>query len=154
VQRITLLCVGKISVSWISEGCREYLDRLKRDVSVDVHEIGASREKDAERQKKDESLRLLTAMAKHEGDAIVLDETGERMTSQQFAGFLRKTFDVGDNVEFVIGGAYGLTDEVRKAAKKIIRISDMTFTHEMSRLIFLEQLYRAVQIGKGTGYHH
>jgi 23S rRNA (pseudouridine1915-N3)-methyltransferase len=54
----------------------------------------------------------------------------------------------------VIGGAYGLTDDVRKAAKKVIRISDMTFTHEMSRLVFLEQLYRAVQIGKGTGYHH
>lgn len=154
MHRVTLLCVGKISSSWISEGCRDYLERLKRDVLVDVHEVGASREKDPERQRKDESLRLLTAMTKHKGDSIVLDETGERMTSRQFAEYLRKTFDAGDTAEFVIGGAYGLSDEVRKGAKKIIRLSDMTFTHETARLIFLEQLYRAVQIVKGTGYHH
>ncbi|MDD4319270.1 MAG: 23S rRNA (pseudouridine(1915)-N(3))-methyltransferase RlmH [Candidatus Peribacteraceae bacterium] len=154
MHRITLLCVGKISSDWIAEGCRDYLSRLKRDALVDVHEVGASKEKDAERQKKDESLRLLSAMAKHEGDSIVLDETGERMTSAQFAKFLQSVFDAGTPAEFVIGGAYGLTDEVRRGAKKTIRLSDMTFTHEMARLVFLEQLYRSVQITKGTGYHH
>jgi 23S rRNA (pseudouridine1915-N3)-methyltransferase len=137
-----------------AEGCHDFVDRLKRDVLLEVHEIGASKETDPERQKKDESLRLLSAMAKHRGDSIVLDETGERVTSAAFAKILEQQFDTGEPAEFVIGGAYGLSDDVRKAAKKVIRLSDMTFTHEMARLIFLEQLYRAVQIRKGTGYHH
>lgn len=154
MHKITLLCVGKLKSDWIAEGCSDFLARLKPLASVDVHEIAASKEKDPERQKKDESLHLLSAMTKHEGDSIVLDETGERMTSAQFAKFLQSVFDLGTPAEFVIGGAYGLTGEIRKQAKKTIRLSDMTFTHEMARLVLLEQIYRAVQIQRGSGYHH
>lgn len=154
MHRITILAVGHLQTPWIADGCRQYIDRLKRDALVEVHELGDSKEKDAVRQQKDESLRLLSAMAKHKGDSIVFDETGERVTSAQFAKLLENAFDLGTPAEFVIGGAYGLTDEVRKTAKRVIRLSDMTLTHEMARLFLLEQLYRAVQIQKGTGYHH
>ncbi len=154
MHKITLLCVGKVNVDWIAEGCRDYLGRLKRQALVEVHELSASKEKDPERQKKDESLRLISAMAKHKGDAVVLDEKGERMTSREFATLLSQCFDSGTPMEFVIGGAYGLTEDVRKAARAVVRLSDMTFTHEMSRLILLEQIYRAAEIIKGSGYHH
>ncbi|MFA6039857.1 MAG: 23S rRNA (pseudouridine(1915)-N(3))-methyltransferase RlmH [Candidatus Peribacteraceae bacterium] len=154
MHRITLLCVGRINADWIAEGCRDYIKRLKRFALVDVHEVAAGKERDPERQRKDETLRLLSAMAKHEGDSIVLDEKGERMTSQEFAAFLRKIFDAGTPAEFVIGGAYGLSDDVRKAARKVIRLSDMTLPHELCRAVFLEQLYRAIEIIKGSGYHH
>jgi 23S rRNA (pseudouridine1915-N3)-methyltransferase len=123
-------------------------------MQLDVHEVAASKERDSERQKKDESLRLLSAMAKHKGDSIVLDETGERMTSVQFAKLIQSQLDAGQPAEFVIGGAYGLTDDVRSAAKKVVRLSDMTLPHELCRLVFLEQLYRAAQINRGSGYHH
>lgn len=151
---MTLLCVGRISTPWIADGCRQYLERLKPFARLDVHEIDDSREKDPARQLRDESLRLLSAMAKHKGDSIVLDETGERMTSAAFAKLLSQAFDAGTPAEFVIGGAHGLSDDVRKEAKKVIRLSDMTLTHEMARLLLLEQLYRATQIRRGTGYHH
>lgn len=154
VMHWTLLCVGRIRLPWIEDGCREYLERLHPLLRLEVHEVAESREKDPARQKRDESSRLLSAMHKHGGGAIVLDETGERMTSAAFAALLSKALDAGDQTQFVIGGAYGLTDEVRAAAKKVVRLSDMTFTHEMARLILLEQLYRAMQIRRGSGYHH
>jgi 23S rRNA (pseudouridine1915-N3)-methyltransferase len=154
MHRLTLLCVGRIRVSWIAEGCREYLDRLKPDFRIDVRELAESREKDPERQKKDESSLLFSAMHKHEGASIILDETGDRMTSRDFASFIASSLNAGEPLAFVIGGSYGLTEEVKKAATKRLRLSDMTLTHELARLVLLEQLYRAMQIRKGTGYHH
>ena len=154
MQKITLLCVGKIATPWVADGCRQYLDRLRQAARLDVHEIDDSREKDPARQRRDESARLLSAMAKHPGDSLVLDEHGERMTSDQFAKLVGQLFDAGSPAEFVIGGAHGLSDEVRAAGKKIIRLSDMTLPHELARLVLLEQIYRATQIRRGTGYHH
>ncbi len=154
MRRVTLLCVGRLSSPWIADGCRQYIQRLKPLVSLDVHELDASREKDATRQSKEESLHLLSAMAKHRGDTILLDERGTAMTSQEFAKFLEQLFDRGETAEFVIGGAYGVDDSVRNAAKKTIRLSDMTLPHELCRVVFFEQLYRALQIMKGSGYHH
>ena len=89
-----------------------------------------------------------------QGQVWVLDETGNAFTSESFARELEKVVDRGDQVIFVIGGAYGLTDAVRSRADRIIRLSDMTMAHELCRAVFLEQLYRAEQILKGTGYHH
>ena len=153
MSTLTLLCIGKLKTPWIAEGCRAYADRLCRSVHIDVRELPPSREKDGARQAEDESGRLLAAMGKL-NICIVLDETGERMTSRDFASFLKTLLETGTTAAFVIGGAYGLTEDVRKAAKHVIRLSDMTLPHELCRLVFLEQLYRAVEIGKGSGYHH
>jgi 23S rRNA (pseudouridine1915-N3)-methyltransferase len=154
MQKITLLCVGKVSTSWVGEGCKQYLDRIKTLARVDVHEIDDSREKDPDRQRRDESARLLSAMAKHKGDSIVLDETGERCTSEAFAKLIGQMFDSGSPAEFVIGGAHGLSEEVRKTGKRVLRLSDMTLPHELARLFLVEQIYRALQIQRGSGYHH
>ncbi len=154
MHRLTLLCVGKLHGGWIAEGCEDFLHRLKHHARVEIRELPPSREKDAGRQCGDESSRLLAAMGKQKGDVIVLDEKGERMTSREFALLLSQCFDSGTPATFVIGGAYGLTEEVRKGAKAVVKLSDMTYTHEMARLILLEQVYRALEIQRGSGYHH
>jgi 23S rRNA (pseudouridine1915-N3)-methyltransferase len=80
----------------------------------------------------------------------LLDEKGRQFTSVEFASFLKGQ----ESMDFVIGGAFGVTDEIRKSAKGSIALSKMTLTHEMARLLFLEQLYRAFTILKGKEYHH
>jgi 23S rRNA (pseudouridine1915-N3)-methyltransferase len=154
VQKLTLLCVGSLKTRFLSEGCAHYIERLGHSFAIEVIEISASKEKDPAKQAAEESKRLLAALEKKDGDAWVLDERGKAMTSQAFAGELAKMRDAGRSMVFVLGGAYGLTDEVRKQAHFVLRLSDMTFPHELCRLIFLEQLYRASEINKGSGYHH
>ena len=85
---------------------------------------------------------------------MLLDELGEEMTSKEFAQWIGKKRDTGETLTFVIGGAYGVDERIRKSAKKIIAISRMTLPHELCKLMFLEQLYRAHTILEGRGYHH
>ncbi|HLD64139.1 MAG TPA: 23S rRNA (pseudouridine(1915)-N(3))-methyltransferase RlmH [Candidatus Peribacteraceae bacterium] len=150
--RAALLCIGSIKTAWLREGIAEYEKRLQG--SLEIIEIPASKEKEADRQKSDESVRLLSALGKREGLVWVLDVTGKHLASATFAHDLGAIADRGDSITFVLGGAYGLTDEVRQRADRIMRLSDMTLPHELCRLVFLEQLYRAGQIRRGTGYHH
>lgn len=154
MQRLTLLTVGKVKTSWINEGCAEYFSRMRGGAKLEVLEVSAGKEKDPAKQREEEGAKLIAAIRKIDGDAWVLDEKGERMTSHEFAFFLSQAKDVGRHVVFVLGGAYGLSTEVRKTAKGSLRLSDMTFPHELCRLVFAEQLYRALEISKGSGYHH
>jgi len=154
VQKITLLCVGSLKTRWIIEGCLDYLERLRHACTIDVVEVPASKQSDPLKQGAEESERLLKTIEKREGDVWVLDERGKAMTSAAFAEALGKTRDAGCPLTFVLGGAYGLTDTVRERADRILKLSDMIFPHELCRLIFLEQLYRANEIQRGSGYHH
>ncbi len=154
MQRLTLLAVGKIKTSWINEGCTEYVSRLRGAAKMEVIEVAAGKEKDPTKQREEEGKKLITAAEKLRGEVWVLDEKGERMVSHEFAFFLSQAKDVGRHLVFVLGGAYGLSPDVRKIAKGSIRLSDMTFPHELCRLVFLEQLYRGFEIAKGSGYHH
>jgi len=154
MQRITLLCVGPIKTKWIAEGCTHFLGRLGHAIQMEVVEVPASKQTDPAKQQAEESERLLEAIGKREGDIWILDERGKAMTSSVFASSLGTLRDAGRTAIFVLGGAYGLTDAVRKRAYRILKLSDMTFPHELCRLVFLEQLYRATEINKGSGYHH
>lgn len=154
MMHITLLTIGRVKSPWLLEGCSEYIERLRPSVKLTVIEIPPSRQKDPDKQREEESEQIQHALEKQRGDVFVLDETGERMTSKQFSIFLSKAQDMGIPLTFIIGGAYGVSDHIRNLARGKIRLSDMTLTHEMSRVFFLEQLYRAVEIAKGTGYHH
>lgn len=147
---ITLFTVGSVKTPWITEGCTQYLDRM----SIDVVEVPASKQRDPQKQVQEESTFLLKRLEKVDGEIWVLDETGEGFTSQGFAEVLGQKSDHGICIAFVLGGAYGLHDAIRAKAHRCIRLSDMTFPHELCRLFFLEQLYRANQIQKGSGYHH
>lgn len=150
MHSVQLLAVGSPKTSWIREGCQQYLSR----VSLEVLEVPASKQKDPTKQLQEESEALLKKLEKIDGEAWVLDERGDAFTSKGFAEALSEKKDQGIRTTYVLGGAFGLTDAVRQRADRIISLSTMTFPHEMCRLIFLEQLYRAIQINKGTGYHH
>ena len=88
------------------------------------------------------------------GSIWTLDEVGKEMTSQEFADQLSSLKDSGESVIFVLGGAFGLDNRIRDRADHIIALSKMTLQHELCRIVFLEQLYRAMQIQQGSGYHH
>lgn len=151
MKLITLLCVGKLKTPWAQQGCNEYITRLPW---VQVLEVQASRETDPHKQRNEEGERLLAQLEKLKGETWILDEKGKTKTSQEFADFLGKSFDSGIPLTLVIGGAYGLSDDIRKAARGALRLSDMTFPHELCRVVALEQLYRAGEIRRGSGYHH
>ncbi len=103
---------------------------------------------------KDEHARIAQALEKTSGIIVLLDELGDEMTSRAFAEWIGKKRDLGDTLTFVLGGAYGFHDQIRKSAKKIIALSRMTLPHELCKLMYLEQLYRAHTILEGRGYHH
>lgn len=149
-MKITLLCVGSLKTTWAKEGCKQYLDRL----SIDLVELPASKQKDPVKQSEEESAAILKKLEKTSGQVWVLDERGEAMTSEAFASAIESLSDRGEPVTFVLGGAYGMNDAVRSRADKIIRVSDMVLPHELCRIFVLEQIYRADQIHKGSGYHH
>jgi len=153
MHHITFIVVGSVKSAPLNEACNDYTHRLSRTLELEVLELPASKEREADRQSKEESDRILDALEKHEGDVWVLDEKGEEMTSQAFSDELVKARDAGRPLIFVLGGAFGLSDEVRSKGKTFA-LSKMTFPHELCRLVFLEQLYRAEQIARGTGYHH
>ncbi|MBI3332133.1 23S rRNA (pseudouridine(1915)-N(3))-methyltransferase RlmH [Candidatus Peregrinibacteria bacterium] len=154
MQRIRILCVGKIKAKWLLDGCEEYLTRLKPVMKITLVEVPASKARTPELQMAEESERLLHWMEQYSGNVWVLDERGVRKSSQEFTDLISGARDRGEELTFVIGGAYGLTEPVRKMAKGVLRISDMTLTHEFTRALLLEQLYRAAEIAKGSGYHH
>ncbi len=147
---ITLLAVGSVKSPWADEGCKQYLGR----VQMDVIEASPSKQKDPVRQMEEESAALLSRLEKMQGQVWVLDETGQSMTSPEFSKALEHLSDRGESVILVLGGAFGLSDSVRTRADKLVRLSDMVLPHELCRVVLLEQVYRAEQIKKGTGYHH
>lgn len=152
-MHVVLLCVGKLKSPWVREACDEFAVRVGRTMKLEVVELPASKEKDQQRQREDESNRILDATHKIHGRRYVLDERGTAMNSPAFAKLLGAHADRGETVVFLLGGAYGFTDAVRSSGKSI-RLSDMTLPHELCRVVFLEQLYRATEIGRGSGYHH
>jgi 23S rRNA (pseudouridine1915-N3)-methyltransferase len=153
MQRVVLLAVGRIKEPWARDAAAFYTDRLERALKLDIVELPASRETDPVRQKDDESRRVIKFLEDYDADIWVLDETGKGMTSPAFAAELGKARDAGRTVVFILGGSYGLTDAVRSKGK-LLRLSDMVLPHELCRVVFLEQLYRATEIAKGSGYHH
>lgn len=154
MQRVILVTVGALREEWAKLASAQYERRIRPSVSFDVVELPASKERDDRRQKTDESKRLLEHARKYRGVHWVLDESGKQKTSVQFAHDLEDMKDAGTNLIVILGGAYGLDDSVLEAADKILSLSDMTLPHELCRVFFMEQLYRACEITKGSGYHH
>lgn len=152
--KVTLICVGAIKTSWICEGCAYFCERLKSDCKLEVIELTASKARDAQGQIQEESKRIIDALKKRKGVVWILDKIGKQMYSEEFSHALSAFGDRGQSLTIVLGGAYGLNDAVHERADRMLSLSPMTFPHELCRLIFFEQLYRAVQIGKGSGYHH
>ena len=155
-MRITLLTVGKTDIKWVAEGLEVYSSRLLHYISFEIREIPelknvSSLSRD---QIKSQEGKLILKALKSSDLLILLDERGKEYRSVEFADFLQKKFSQGRDIVFVIGGAYGFSPEVYDRADSMPSLSKMTFSHQMVRTIFVEQLYRALTILKGESYHH
>ncbi|MBQ3174656.1 MAG: 23S rRNA (pseudouridine(1915)-N(3))-methyltransferase RlmH [Bacteroidales bacterium] len=156
-MKITLLLVGKTAFPYINEGISLYEKRLSFYVNyrkVEIPELkGVSSL--SEQQIKDKEGELILKNIKPSDEVILLDERGDFFTSENWARHLEKKMTYGArDIVFVIGGAYGFSQEVYSRANGMLSLSKMTFSHQIIRLIFLEQLYRAFTIIKGEPYHH
>ena len=153
-MRTKLIMVGKTERGFVSEGLAHYLERLRHWSPVEEVVVAKSERASAQEQRVEEERKLLRSIPAG-ARLVILDETGRTMDSRAFAKRLGDWRDQGvRDVCFVIGGAYGLTDAVRQKADLVLSLSAMTFPHQLVRVLFAEQLYRAWSILDRTGYHH
>ncbi|MBQ9184593.1 MAG: 23S rRNA (pseudouridine(1915)-N(3))-methyltransferase RlmH [Bacteroidales bacterium] len=156
-MKLTLLTVGKTDMSWVKEGLEMYRSRLVHYIPFSVTEIpelkGTASLSPAQIKEK-EGEKILAAL-KPSDDVILLDEHGKKYRSLEFAAFLEKKMaGSGKDIVFIIGGAYGFSAKVYERASSMLSLSDMTFSHQMVRTVFAEQLYRAFTIMRGEPYHN
>ena len=144
MQKIYFVVVGKIKESFYRDAVAEYVKRLSRFAKVEIKELaeGANLESEA-----DDILRSC------KGYVIALAVEGEKLSSEQLAQKIGKLGDQGKDITFVIGSSCGLSDRVKSAADYKLSFSDMTFPHQLMRVIFAEQVYRAFMINAGATYH-
>lgn len=156
-MKITLLLTGKTEEDYIIKGCLIYEQRLKHYLSFETIIIPSLKNAkalsiDQQKQKEGE---LIFKFIQPSDKLFLLDEKGKEHTSVQFSAFLQQQMNSGiKNLVFVVGGPYGFSDELYKRANGKISLSKMTFSHQMVRLFFVEQLYRAMTILKNEPYHH
>lgn len=146
-MKINLVVVGKLKEKFLVDGVAEYLKRLRKFATIDVREISECRTLDEEAQK-------LLSLVPQNSWLCVLDVAGAELTSEEFAAKISALNLSGvSNLTFAIGGAFGLGEELRQAANFRLSLSQMTLTHQMARLILVEQIYRAFKINRHEPYH-
>lgn len=156
-MNIKLLAIGKTDDKNLQALLNEYIKRLTFYVKFDLEvipDVKNAKNMSIDQQKEKEGDLLLAKIGS--GDwVLLLDEKGKKYTSLQFADYLQKRMNSGiKNLIFVIGGPYGFSPEVYARANGKISLSDMTFSHQMVRLFFVEQLYRGYTILRNEPYHH
>jgi 23S rRNA (pseudouridine1915-N3)-methyltransferase len=156
-MKIKLLLIGKTDSDILGKGINDYVNRLKHYIPFEmaiIPDLKNTKSLSEEQQKQKEGELILNFIKS--GDFVVLlDEKGKEYSSIDFSGFIEKQMISGlKNLIFIVGGPYGFSDEVYKKCNLKISLSRMTFSHQMVRLIFTEQLYRAMTIIKGEPYHH
>ncbi|MBR1569678.1 MAG: 23S rRNA (pseudouridine(1915)-N(3))-methyltransferase RlmH [Bacteroidales bacterium] len=156
-MNLSLVTVGKTDVKWVKEGLDLYTSRLKHYVPFTVTEIPELKKVSAfsQAQIKEKEGELILKQTAPGDILVLLDEKGTQYRSADFAQWIRKQLNQGaKNLVFVIGGAYGFSPAVYERANSLVSLSQMTFSHQMVRTIFAEQLYRAFTILNGEPYHH
>ena len=154
-MRIELLFIGKTKESYLAAGIDDFHKRLKRYAEVDIRVCKGVKpaSKPDQQVKREEGAVLLSHLAR-KTFLVALDPGGRQLSSEELAKCLGDWQDTGrQHISIVLGGALGLDKEILAKADLVISMSRMTFTHEMARLIIMEQLYRAFNIRAGSGYH-
>jgi 23S rRNA (pseudouridine1915-N3)-methyltransferase len=156
-MKIQLLLSGKTRFPFVREGIEAYSKRLAHYTDFQVRELPDLKNSGSWPEKKvmEEEARIILKAIDSRDYVVLLDERGRHMDSLAFAGFLEKQ-QIGATkaMLFVVGGPYGFAGEVYERANVTLSLSKMTFSHQLIRLIFLEQLYRAYTIIRGEPYHH
>lgn len=156
-MRIKIICIGKTDQSYLVEGEQRYLKRISHYVSVEKLEVPdiKNQKKFTQEQIKQLEGKEFLQRIQATDQVFLLDERGRTFDSIGFSHFFQQQFNTGNKqLVFLIGGAYGFSEEIYQRANGKISLSEMTFSHQMIRLFFLEQVYRAMTILKGEPYHH
>lgn len=155
-MKTVMIMVGKTTDKLFSESIDDYVDRISHYMpfnKVAIPDLKNTRNISQENQKTLEGEQILKLIQPSDY-VTLLDEHGSQFTSVQFSSWLQKTQMAAHRLVFIIGGPYGFSQNVYKRSNFMISLSPMTFSHQMVRLIFAEQLYRACTIIKGEHYHH
>jgi 23S rRNA (pseudouridine1915-N3)-methyltransferase len=155
-MKIKLIMIGKTTGDLYIDAIDDYTNRIKHYNNFSIHVIPGlknTKKLSQEQQKQAEGELILKELTAQD-TVILLDERGKEYRSMEFAKWLENKQLTAQNIVFVIGGPYGFSDSIYKRANEKISLSKMTFSHQMVRLIFVEQLYRACTIIKGESYHH
>ena len=146
-MRINLIVIGKLKEKFLVDGVAEYIRRLKKFTTIEIREIAECRTVEEEGQK-------ILSLVPKDSWLCVLDVSGAALSSEEFAKKIATLNLSGvNNLTFAIGGAFGLSEELKRAAPFRLSLSEMTFTHQMARLILVEQIYRAFKINRHEPYH-
>lgn len=157
-MNIKIYCIGKIKEQYLKDGIAEYLKRLSPYAKTEIIEVMDSKVKDnpndfdITKAKNEEGDRVLKLI---KNDYLIgLDLNKKEPTSEEFAEFIQQKFvEGGSSISFVIGGSYGLSESLKKRCNSSISLSKLTYLHQMTRLILLEQIYRAFKILNNETYH-
>ena len=158
-MKIKIYAIGKIKEQYLKDGIKEYVERIRPYSQIEIIEVNdepiVNNPSDGDIKKAiDIEGKRVLKLLKDSEYLISLDLGQKELKSEQFADFLEKKFVLGgSNISFVIGGSYGLSDELKKRANDTLSLSQMTFLHQMTRLILLEQIYRAFKINRNETYH-
>ena len=158
-MKIKIYAIGKLKEDYLKIGIQEYIKRITPYCQIEIKELPDESIKenpsklDIENAKNKECERVLKLLKNNEY-LIALDLVKNQPSSTEFADILKSKFiEGGSNISFVIGGSYGLSDSIKQRANYSIGLSNMTFLHQMTRLILLEQIYRAFKINNNEVYH-
>ena len=156
-MKITLLAIGKTNAKYLQEGIEQYTKRLSHYIPFELKilpDVKTTKALTTDKQKEMEGKMFMSAI--QQGDWVtLLDERGKEFTSRDFASYIdKKMITIPKNLIFIIGGPYGFSKAMYDRANEKLSLSKMTFSHEMIRLFFVEQIYRAMTILKGEPYHH
>ena len=149
MKKVNIVCVGKLKEHYLKDGIAEYTKRLSRYATVAVKEIPDFATDDDTCIEKESTL-ILSAL---KGYVIVLDIGGKQLTSKELAQNVDKAFVTNSEVTFVIGGSKGFDNRVRQKANLTLSFGNVTFPHQLVRLMLFEQIYRSFSIVEGTPYH-
>lgn len=153
-MKLKIIAPGKIKEKWLTEGIEEYKKRLSRYTKVEIIEVADSPDSIPEQKALQKEGELILSKVSKEDVVWVMDLHGKLLTSEELSEMLISDFDKGGaNLTIVIGGSNGLSPDVVKRADRRICLGNITLTHQMTRLIILEQVYRGFKIAGGEKYH-
>ena len=149
-MKIRVLTIGKKHEPWVKQGIEHFQKRLRAPFETEIVIIAASK-LPSEQARENESETILRRL-KPTDFVILLDERGENLSSVEFSGLIQNHVD--RQIVIIIGGAFGVNQALKTRADFTWSLSNLVFPHQLVRLMLVEQLYRAQEIAKGTGYHH